>query len=585
MNTPSRHIHSPDRCRTMARPARAALIISALVTLSLFVGCFAARHESGRSVDGRKGVVVSPHPIASRVGLGVLTRGGNAVDAAVATGLALGVVDQFNSGIGGGGFILIRMADGEVYAVDGRETAPAAAARDLYLTEDGRYEPEMSRVGPLAVGVPGILAAYAEALEIGGTRTLADLIAPSVRIAEEGFTLDAYYMSRYAGAIEALEGDPESAKIYLRPGRIRMREGDVLRQSDLAETYRNVAAQGLDYFYRGGFARSLARYMAEAGGLITLDDMKGYRARCKEPIEGSYGGSTVYGMPPPSSGGVHVVQILNMLEASNILEGRTAWDGKSMLRAGLFMRKAFEDRSRHLGDDDFYPVPVERLVSKEYASTAARQLMQSEPDLGAPRPCTENDLSGHTANFTVVDLWGNAVSVNQTVNLTYGAKVTLPGTGVILNNEMDDFSARPGVPNAFGLIGSEANAIEPGKRPLSSMAPTIVVRGGRPVLVLGGAGGPRIITAVVQVIVAVLDFEASLADALAMPRFHHQFMPEALMVERAISDAARRRLTESGMPLMERDELARVQAIAWDEARSIYVGAADPRAGGGAAAY
>jgi len=522
--------------------------------------------------------VVSSHPAATSAGLEILRQGGNAVDAAVATGLALGVVDQFNSGIGGGGFLLLRLAGGAVFAVDGREKAPAAASRDMFL-KDGLYDPKLSRVGPLAVGVPGIVAAYEKALELAGSRSLEELLEPALTLAEQGFLLDAYALSRYRRALEALRRDPPSAMIYFRPDGSPLEENDMFRQPDLAETYRRIAREGSEYFYRGEFARRLASFMAESGGLIALEDMRGYRAVAREPIVGSYRGYTVFGMPPPSSGGVNVVQILNMLEASGVLEGREGWDEDAVLWTSRFMSRAFADRAARLGDSEFWPVPVRNLTSRAYADEIVSGRMNKGRSVpagaGIMDPLREQ---GHTASLVVLDRHGNVAVVNQTVNLNYGAKITLPGTGVILNNEMDDFSAQPGTPNAFGLVGSEANAIEPGKRPLSSMSPTIVVKGSKPVMALGGAGGPTIITAVLQVIVNVLDFEMDLFRAVSLPRFHHQYLPNLLILEPDFPLAGRLQERANGPEVVTRDHIGLVNAIAWSEAEKAYAGVSDPRA-------
>lgn len=566
--------------RPWARPLRRKVIlILALVTVLSF-SCKADRRAADLGFPTEPpGMVVSSHPAASLAGLQVLRQGGNAVDAAVATGLALGVVDPFNSGIGGGGFMLIRLSDGTVHAIDGREKAPDAASRDMYV-RDGSYDPALSRVGPLAVGVPGILAAYEEALELAGSRSLGEVIEPAVSLAENGFPLDRYGLSRYERAIEALGRDPSSARIYFRSDGSPLREGDLLKQDELAETYRRIGSEGSDYFYRGEFARRLASFMEEKGGLVTLADMRNYRVMLRKPVVGSYRGYTVFGMPPPSSGGVHVVQILNMLEVSRILHGRSAWDPYAVLWTSRFMCRAFEDRAAYLGDSDFVPVPVERLTSRAYAEEIVAGLMKRKE---APPAVPDSDGAahpegGHTTSFIVLDRAGNVVAVNQTVNLNYGAKITLPGTGVILNNEMDDFSAQPGKPNAFGLVGSEANAIEPGKRPLSSMSPTIVVKGEKPVMALGGAGGPAIITAVLQVIVNVLDLGMDLPQAMSSPRFHHQYLPDVLIVEKGSSFA--RLLPEGlqGQAIVTRDHLGVVNAIAWSETDKVYVGVSDPRA-------
>jgi gamma-glutamyltranspeptidase/glutathione hydrolase len=565
----------------MCKLLRIRFLFVLLLSLA-FVRCASLQPGGGASAQGIRGVVVASHPIAADIGLDILESGGNAIDSAVATGLALGVVDQFNSGIGGGGFIVVRMADGTVFTIDGRETAPAGATRDMYVRDD-EYDPNLSRVGPLAVGVPGILAAYGKALELAGTRTLKELISPSIEVAENGFELDDYYILRYGDALEKLKEDTASVQIYLRPDGSPLEQGDILKQPDLAGTYSRLATDGLDYFYRGDFAKRLAGYMDDNGGLITFEDMAGYSAKVREPVTGTYRGYEIIGMAPPSSGGVHIIQILNMLEASRILAGKTGWDTDSVCRTAQFMRKAFEDRAEHLGDIDYYPVPVELLTSKRYAESCVAEILGE--NASAARPSLTLPALGHTTNICVIDRWGNVAAINQTVNLTYGAKITLPGTGVILNNEMDDFSARPGVPNAFGLIGSEANSIASGKRPLSSMSPTIVLKDGKPALVLGGAGGPTIITAVLQVIIGIVDFGDELAAAQARPRFHHQFRPDLIIMEEGAPEELVAGIRSRGHEPMLRNELGRINAIAWSEKRQKYVGVADPRGRGAASAY
>ena len=552
--------------------------------LVVAVSCASIPRTASTPASGTQGVVVASHPIAAEIGLDVLKSGGNAVDAAVAVGLALGVVDQFNSGLGGGGFIVIRMADGSVHTIDGREVAPAAASRDMYI-RDGEFDPRLSKVGPLAVGVPGIVAAYDKALELAGTRKLAALLPPSIEVAEEGFELDDYYISRYNDAIDELSDDPASASIYMHPDGRRLEAGDTLRQPDLAHTYRKLADLGSDYFYRGEFAELLNNYMSESGGLIVFGDMVDYAAIVREPIIGTYHDYQIIGMGPPSSGGVHTVQILNMLEVNDLLDEASGWDVDSIYWTSRYMRKAFEDRSVYLGDSDFHGVPIDCLTSKKYAESCVNAAITCDPS-----PSSDNGAvalpKGHTTNLCVIDKWGNAVAINQTVNLTYGAKITLPGTGVILNNEMDDFSAQPGMPNAFGLIGSEANAIAPGKRPLSSMSPTIVAKDDKPVLILGGAGGPTIITGVLQVIVNMIDFGDELSQAQARPRFHHQFKPDIIIMERGISNWTRMGLMMfRRQPQVIRDPLGKINAIAWSEKEQAYVGSPDPRLKGGAAAY
>ena len=524
----------------------------------------ACSQEKGNSLPAseNKGVVVSISPIASQIGIDVLKEGGNAVDAAVATGLALGVVEQYYSGIGGGGFIVIRLTDGSVLTIDGREKAPISSTRDMYV-KNGIVHSELSQRGPLAVAVPGLLAAYDKALRLAGTKSLSELIGPSIKLARDGFIVDNYYVSNYR---EAMDGPP-------------LKAGDKLIQSDLAETYQHIAEGGVDFFYRGDFARQLVKYMEENGGLITYRDMINYRAIVRQPVIGRYRNYEIIGMGPPSSGGIHLVQILNMIEAAGILENQSFWNAENVFYLSRFMAKAFEDRSNYLGDSDFYPVPVDRLISKGYADSSASTILGWK-HVDTYQQIDEVNLEPeHTTNFSVIDREGNAVAVNQTVNLLYGAKITIPGTGVVLNSEMDDFSASPGVSNYFGLVGSEANAIEPGKRPLSNMSPTIVVSldENRPILILGGAGGPRIITAVLQVIVNYLDLNMSLSYSLGHPRFHHQFKPEILFVEDTTQEAMWRGQKSLGQRVTVREYIGKVQAIGWNKKKQEYEGVSDPR--------
>ncbi|MFQ6608831.1 MAG: gamma-glutamyltransferase [Fidelibacterota bacterium] len=526
---------------------------------------------------GDVGTVVSAHPIATKIGMEILRNGGNAVDAAVAVGFAMGVVDQFHSGIGGGGFIVMRLADGTIHTLDGRETAPAAAARDMYLRE-GQFDPSLSQEGVLAVAVPGIVAAYTEALELAGTKTLTEVIALSIPLARNGFVLDEPYARALQRNVDKLRNDTASAAIYLHKDGSPLAAGEILRQPDLAVTYEKIASGGADYFYRGEFTEQLTAYMETNGGLITEADMAGYTVRHREPIVGNYRNYEIIGMAPPSSGGVHVLQILNMLEASGVLEGKSGWDSESVYLTARFMSRAFEDRATYLGDSDFYKIPTTRLASQEYADSLVMAITEeTSPKVPTSGANKFEWSSRSTTNFCVVDRWGNAVAVNQTVNLQFGAKLTLPGTGVILNDEMDDFAAQPGVPNAFGLVGGEANSIAPGKRPLSSMSPTIIVQDSKPVLILGGAGGSRIITAVLQMIVNVIDFGMTVREAQEQPRFHHQYQPNILFMEPGFATVLMNQQKNRGFEVVESGNLGRVQLIAWNEKAQRYEARPDPR--------
>ena len=557
----------------MTRLKRTPLVLLLLAGI-LFISCVPALRNLWYEDVG---TVVSAHPIATEIGMEVLRDGGNAVDAAVAVGFAMGVVDQFHSGIGGGGFIVIRMADGTIHTIDGRETAPAAATRDMYL-RNGEFDPSLSQEGVLAVGVPGIVAAYKEALELAGTKTLAEAIQPSIPVARDGFVLDEPYAHVIRETAEKLKTDPTSRAIYLHEDGSPLAAGEMLLQPDLAATYEKIAARGTDYFYKGEFAEQLAAFMEANGGLITEADMAGYKVHYREPIVGDYRDYKIIGMAPPSSGGVHVLQILNMLEATDVLKGKSTWDSESIYLTTRFMSQAFKDRSLHLGDSDFYNVPVDRLISQNYADSVVAVVM-SETSAEVPETGASSFewSPGSTTNFCVMDRWGNAVVVNQTVNLWFGSKLTLPGTGVVLNDEMDDFSAQPGVPNAFGLMGGEANSIAPGKRPLSSMSPTIIIKDNKPVLLLGGAGGSRIITAVLQLIVNFVDFGMTVETAQEQPRFHHQFKPDILFVEPDFPTSMSVEQKNRGYEVMENGYLGRVQAIGWNEKAQRYEAGPDLR--------
>ena len=550
---------------------------------------FAFEGIAGRNIEeaiGKNGVVSSVHPLASEVGINILKAGGNAVDAAIATGLALGVVDQANCGLGGGAFIVIRLTDGTVHTLDGREMAPSRAHRDMYI-KNGKVDSKLSRRGPLAVGVPGVPAAYLKALELAGTMSLKEVIKPATAIARDGFILDEAYIERYKGAVKNLKKDPGSAEVYFNADGSKLGVEQIFKQPLLADTYDKFGENGLDYFYKGDFAEQVGQFMQKNGGFITKEDMANYRVVERNPIHGTYKDYEVFGMGPPSSGGIHVVQILNMIEASGALDEKSEWDEESIFLVAKFMDKAFKDRAEHLGDADFHPVPIDRLISKDYAQALVNEVKAVTSIEPRDERYSLAYGEGHTTNFAVIDKWGNAVAINHTVNLTYGAQVTVPGTGVALNSEMDDFSAQPGVPNAFGLIGAEANSVAAGKRPLSSMSPTIVVKDGKPVVILGGAGGPRIITAVLHTILGVLDFDLSVGAALSLPRFHHQYRPEVLFVESHMPDEHKAAMTGRGYKVMDWGGLGTVRAIAWSEKHQAYVGAADPRTreGVGAKAY
>ncbi len=511
-----------------------------LLSLATIVNTFAAEQHC---------VVASVHPLATDAGITAYQRGGNAVDAAITTALTLGVVDNHNSGIGGGCFILIRDPKGSITAIDGRETAPLAATKDMYV-RDGKAQTELSTVGPLAVATPGALAAYDLAIRSFGKTELADALQPGTKIAAAGFPIDRVYAAKLADKAEQLARFPGSRDALLKPDGSPYQEGEILQQTDLADTYNSIAREGIDWFYRGPFAKNVDNWMREHGGILTARDFDQYQPALRNAIVTDYRQWKIVGFPPPSSGGVHVAQILNMLEPFDL---RAANQRDPVAATHLIveaMKLAFADRAHWLGDADFARVPV-GLIDKDYARTLAARINAERstdvPNHGEPATFDDRYFGRHTTHIAAADSEGYWVAITATVNTTFGSKVIVPGTGVVLNNEMDDFSIQPGVPNAFGLVGAENNAIEPGKRPLSSMSPTIILdRRGQPIMTVGAAGGPKIITQVVLAIIRCLDFGQSLSEAIAGPRFHHQWRPDKVYVENTTDELLIQRLKQRG---------------------------------------
>ena len=535
------------------------------------------------SAEATHGMVATVHPVATEAGLRVLKDGGNAVDAAVAVALTLGVVDSDNSGIGGGCFMLIHRADGSLVAIDGRETAPAAATPDMFV-RNGKADTKLSQTGPLASGVPGALAAYAFAVEHYGKRKLRDLILPAADIAAKGFALD----DSYARALKRVRRDlarfPSSRAVFFKGGK-PLSKGDTLKQPDLAATYRGIAEQGADWFYRGPFAEAVEQWMKDNGGIMTAQDLRDYRARLRDPILSNYRGYTIVGFPPPSSGGVHVAQMLNMLETFKL---KALPEAERLHLIAEVMKLAFADRAHWLGDPDFVKVP-RGLADTNYAAALARtinpQRANKNVSHGTP-PDWQTDVFGkHTTHFSVADAAGNWVACTATINTSFGSKVVIPGTGVVMNDEMDDFSIQPGVRNYFGLVGDQANAVAPGKRPLSSMTPTLMLKDGKPMIALGAAGGPKIISQVVLELVAMLDLGMSPAQALAQPRIHHQWSPDELMVEKTLPRKLQSDLAHRGHKLKKLSTMGVSQIVARSPDGNGFLGAADPRASGQAAGW
>ncbi|MCK1739851.1 gamma-glutamyltransferase [Bradyrhizobium sp. 139] len=557
---------------TTAQDARRAYLPPALGTV--------------HAVSSEHGMVVAQEKISARVGADILRRGGNAVDAAVATGFAMAVTYPRAGNIGGGGFMVIHSAErNEDITIDYRETAPAAATAQIFLGPDGRPDAAKSRDSALGVGVPGTVAGLALALEGYGSGrfTLAQLLEPAIALARDGFVLSDDIADTLPGWHRRLARWPSSAKIFSRPDGTPLGEGDRLVQSDLAETLSAVAAQGSRGFYEGPVAEMLAKAVSDAGGIMTPADLKSYQAMIRAPVRGTYRGYDIVSMPLPSSGGVVLVETLNILEGFQLADLKQGSPASLHLLIEA-MKRAYADRARYLGDPAFVNAPIGTLTAKDYAAklragistdraTPSKQLVSAPP---APREGT------NTTHFSVVDAGGNAVSNTTTLNFSYGVGLVAGGTGVLLNNELDDFTAAVGASNAYGLVGFEPNLPGPGKRPLSSMSPTIVLKDGKPVLVTGSPGGSRIISTVLQVIVNVLDYKMDVAAAVAAPRLHHQWLPDEVRIESGFSD-------DVLFELKAMDHLI-VEPMGQTSANSILVtpngplGAPDPRTRGAEAA-
>lgn len=537
------------------------------------------------TVSGRNGVVTSRSQIASDVGIEILQQGGNAIDAAVAVGFALAVTYPSAGNLGGGGFLVIHLPDGTVVTQDHREKAPAAAYEEMFLDTAGNVDRRRSLYSAQAAGVPGSVAGMLEALERYGSMSREQVLAPAIRLAAEGFALTEDLATDFERVLSSMGDYPASMTVFSDDGQ-PWQPGDIWQQTDLAETLRRISADGADGFYRGPTADLLVAEMQRLGGLITHQDLIDYDVQWREAIHGTYRGYDIWTMPPPSSGGVLLVQMLNMLESYDL-------DSKGWGSAGAIhlmveaQRRAYADRASHMGDPDYYDVPVAMLTSKEYArhrfSDFNPDKASNSADIGAgswPNESTE------TTHYSVMDADGMAVAVTTTLNLGYGNRIVVPGAGFLLNNEMDDFSAKPNEPNAYGLLGDEANKIEPGKRMLSSMTPTIVTRDGKPVLVTGSPGGSTIINTVFQVVLNVIDHDLDIEQAVARPRIHHQWQPAMIRFEpEAFADG-----TEEQLQRMGHTDLAPM-GYGLGDANSILIedgvmhATSDPRNDGGASAW
>jgi gamma-glutamyltranspeptidase/glutathione hydrolase len=510
--------------------------------------CVPGASASNYPVHAQHAIVVSVHELASRAGVEIMQAGGNAVDAAVATGFALAVVHPAAGNLGGGGFMLIRMADGKAHFVDYREKAPAAAKPDMYLDAQGNVIEGASEIGYKSIGVPGSVAGMVYAEKKYGKLTLPQVMAPAIKLAREGYALSWGEASDFQGNTY-LAKFPESRRIFQRDGNY-YHPGDIFRQPDLARTLERIAAKP-DDFYHGAIARELAAAIQKGAGIITAEDLAQYEVKEREPIRGTYRGYEILSAPPPSSGGTVLVEALNILEGYDLAKLGNRSSQSIHLTTEAF-RRAFFDRAEFMGDPDFSKIPVAQLIDKKYAAAWRESIDPGHASVSKElkRPAIFNELEQyaathpqplgmhegpHTTHYSVVDADGDAVAVTTTINAWFGSQVTADGLGFLLNDEMDDFSAKPGVPNADGLIQGAANAIGPGKRPLSSMTPTIVVRDGKPFLVLGSPGSSKIITTVANVLMGVVDYGMNIQEAVNAPRFHNQWLPDVVNVEKWFS--------------------------------------------------
>jgi gamma-glutamyltranspeptidase/glutathione hydrolase len=522
-------------------------------------------------------MVATQESTATKVGVEILKQGGNAVDAAVAIGFTLAVTLPRAGNLGGGGFMMVHIAKtGETVAIDYRETAPLGSTRDMYLDKEGNVIEERSRFTHLSVGVPGTVAGLSLALEKYGSMSLKQVLEPAIRLAAQGIIVTQPLIASLNKNRKTLLRWPESAKIFFKEKGVPFAPGDRLRQKDLAWSLLKIASKGPDAFYRGDIAKKLITEMQNHDGLMTLADLKNYRAVVREPVRGIYRGYEIFSMPPPSSGGIHLIQMLNILEGYPLRSlGAQSKDTLHLMAES--MKLAYADRSRHLGDPGFWKVPVLGLISKSYAD-ALRKLIENdrakpskEIRPGDPLPYE----SSETTHFSVMDREGNAVANTYTLNFSYGSGIVAKGTGILLNNEMDDFSAKPGVPNAYGLVGGKANAVQPNKRPLSSMTPTLIFKDGKPFLATGSPGGSRIISTTLQLILNVVDHEMNITEATNAPRLHHQWLPDQLEMEVGFKRETLSDLRGKGHKITDAEPIGSTQSIL--RSPKGYYGASDAR--------
>lgn len=555
------------------------LVVALVLPFFVPIGAYAAAQEPVK--DNGTGLVMSTNPLANKVGKEVLDKGGNAIDAAVAVGYMLAVVHPAAGNIGGGGFALIHTEDGKDVALDFRETAPAKATKDMYLDKEGNVVDGLSVTGYKAAGVPGTVKGMSEMLNEYGTMQLSDLIKPAIDTARNGFALTSRQAESFIEEKDRMQKFPATKKYFYKANGEAYKEGEVLKQEDLAKTLERIAKRGPSEFYRGETADLIVKDMEKNGGLVTKADLAAYKTVWRTPVKGTYRGYDIVSMCPPSSGGTHIIEILNIMENANIKEmGSLSSDTISLMAEAE--RQAYADRSEYMGDPDFVQVPTAKLLDKAYAkkiynkivANKGKAIPSSEVKPGLEMPYE----SDQTTHYSVMDSKGNAVSVTYTINWTFGSGASVTGAGFLLNDEMDDFSAKPGVANIFGAVGGDANAIESGKRPLSSMSPTIILKDGQVYMVVGSPGGTRIITTVLQVISNVIDHDMNIAEAVAKPRFHMQWEPDEIRIENdTLVKDVHTKLESMGYKVTKKPVMGDVNAIIKDPKTGTFYGAKDPR--------
>jgi gamma-glutamyltranspeptidase/glutathione hydrolase len=558
-------------------------IFSKFTCLLLFVAVLAASTiRAQEPVYAKQGMIVSAEQLATKVGVEILKKGGNAVDAAVGVGFALAVTYPSAGNLGGGGYMVIHLQDGTDVALDYRERAPEKATRNMYLDENGEFNPKLSQDNTSSSGVPGSVAGLLQALKKYGKLSLSEVIQPAIDLAAHGFPVSFAFSNSLKPVREDFKKYPSSAKVFLH-GEEVLQPGELFCQPELAATLRLIRDKGADGFYKGEVADKIVAQMTSGGGIISLQDLASYSPVERKVLTGDYRGYTIISMPPSSSGGTTLIESLNVLE--NFRIDRDEWGSSTYIHKIVeILKHSYADRSEHLADPAYYKVPVSWLTSKQYAKDIFNALTpHAEPSskIQPGKPPQGKKESEETTHYSVMDKDGNAVSVTTTINSSYGSRVVVAGAGFLLNNEMDDFSAKPGTPNQFGLVGGEANAIAPGKRMLSSMTPTIVLKGGKPFMVIGSPGGSTIITTVLQVIVNTIDFGMNIRQAIDAPRFHHQWLPDHIdYEENAITKDVRENLEKLGYHFGVKRSLGLAEGIIYLEREKLFSGWSDGRGSG-----